>query len=263
MNPKFKRGGGRGGGGGHDSAGGMRWLLTYADMITLLLALFIFLFSISTVSAAKLQAFTSVFADLFGVSKTPFVLDNPTGSNGALPMPGAKPAPKNEPESEEDAQQRRALLELRRRLEASFPDLISTGKLVILEKQGGLILRISEAALFDLGSAAITPQAVPVLETIAGFLSEVTNDVRVEGHTDDLPIKGGRYSTNWELSGARAVSVVLYFIQEGGIAPQRLSLAGYGEYRPIEPNMPARGNPVNRRVEIMVIERRAVPAEGI
>ncbi len=259
-----KRGHGPGGSAGHDAAGGMRWLLTYADMITLLLALFIFLYSVSSVSASKVQAFTAAFAEMFGVSRVPISLEKPAGSDGVIPIPGRRREPKEEGDPGHRggvSQERQALQELRDKLVKAFPDLLATGKLAILEEQEGLMMRISETALFDLGSAAIQSQAEAVLSAIASFLSGLPNDIRVEGHTDSLPIRSGKYTSNWELSGARAASVVSYFIVKGGIAPQRLALAGYGEYRPVAADVPGKGHPANRRVEIMVIERHAPVTE--
>ena len=269
--PVGKRGGGGhgGGGGGHDSAGGLRWLLTYADMITLLLALFIFLFSISSINKAKLAAFSSAFAQLFGMGTLP-TSQASGGSNGVLPRPGnrkegrpseiptiqqkQRPSEEVEPPPEEPVEE--SLLGIKDKLTHDFPDLLNTGKMTIYEEEGGIVLRMLDTALFGLGSADITSDARTVLAGIAASLRDVDNEVCVEGHTDDLPIRSARFRSNWELSAERAASVVHYFITEGGIIPQRLSLAGYGEYRPIAPNVPNQGNPQNRRVEIRVLGKK-------
>lgn len=268
-----RRGGGHGGGGGHDSAGGLRWLLTYADMITLLLALFIYLYSISEINSAKFSAFSTAFSEAFGFSKTPIVNET-SGTSGVLPMQGfpegkVKPYGNQPPAGDgrqpgykegatPEAEQ--SLQQLKYQLEIEFPDWIKQGDLTILEPDEGLMLRLRDNAVFRLGRAEITTEAEAVLSALAQKLQMLDFPLRVEGHTDDLPIgKNSPFASNWELSGARAASVVRDFIGRG-IAPNRLSLAGYAEYRPIQTNIPGQGNPVNRRVEILIVAPRKKPA---
>jgi len=234
---KKKGGGHEGGGGGHDSAGGMRWLLTYADMITLLLALFIFLYSISEVNAAKLNAFTTSMAKLFGIGKVPQSASSSSGGSGILP-------------------QANAIVQLKAKLQREFKDLIDSGMASVEKKEEGVTLRLKDQVLFDLGSADLSPKAWPVLDDVAKSIRNMPNPVRVEGHTDDVPMApGGKYPTNWDLSAARAASVAKYLIDKCGLEPRRLSIAGYAEFKPIAPNRPRLGNAENRRVEIMVLKK--------
>jgi chemotaxis protein MotB len=259
-----RKGGGHGGGGGggHDGSGGLRWLLTYADMITLLLALFVFLFSISSVSEPKLEAFSVSFAQMFGIGTLPTGLANPSGGDSVLPIPGMR-RPSDQPADEPRKQSRiRSLAPMLRReqyremeqeLTKVLPDLVKEGRLTFEENREGLVLRLRDSALFGLGSAGMDEGAQEVLDTIADSLSRIGNPIRIEGHTDNVPLRAGRYTSNWELSGARAAAVVENFIDSGGLDPNRLSLAGYGEYRPVAENVPGTGNPQNRRVEILIL----------
>lgn len=269
-----KKGGGHGGGGGgHDGSGGLRWLLTYADMITLLLALFVYLFSISEVSASKLASFSTSFASYFGLGALPTNLVSPSGGDSVLPLPGMR-RPSDQPSESKRKQSRiRSLApmlrreeyrELQNKVSEVLPGLVNSGQLSFLETREGLVLRLRDSALFGLGSAGMSDAAKQTLDTLAETLRNISNPVRVEGHTDNLPVRGGSYKSNWELSGARAAAVVEYFMNEG-VAPERLSISGYGEYRPLEPNQPGVGNPRNRRVEILILNsaRPIGYAEGL
>lgn len=268
--------GGGGGGGGHDAGGGLRWLLTYADMITLLLALFIYLYSVSEVNEAKMAAFTAAFSEAFGIGSIPVKEGspgaNPTqGFQRGLSRPRLKQPPSGEgrlagykaPEKKPGTDEaRRDLEKLKKQLEQQFPDWLKTGSLTLLELSEGLMLRLRDNALFEKGRAELTANAQEILGLLASRLSTLDYPLRIEGHTDDLPLaKNALFQDNWELSGARAASVVRYFI-EHQISGGRMSLAGYGEYRPIEPNVPGQGNPINRRVEILIVAPFSVPGGG-
>jgi len=276
MSGKKGHGGGGGGGGGHDAGGGLRWLLTYADMITLLLALFIYLYSVSEVNETKMAAFTAAFSKAFGIGSMPVKNGapgmNPTqGFQRGLARPHLRQPPAGDgrlagykaPEKNPGTDQaRRDLEKLKQQLEQQFPDWLKAGSLTLLELSEGLMLRLRDNALFEKGRADLTPNAQEVLGVLASRLSTLDYPLRVEGHTDDLPLmKNASFKDNWELSGARAASVVRYFIDRQ-VSGGRMSLAGYGEYRPIEPNLPGQGNPVNRRVEILIVAPFGVPGGG-
>ncbi len=283
MSGKKGHGGGGGGGGGHDAGGGLRWLLTYADMITLLLALFIYLYSISEVSASKMAAFTAAFSQAFGIGGMPIKNlspgINPTpGSRTGLSKPRSKQPPTGDgrqpgyktPSKEEIKEAaakaaaveeaKRNLGELKTQLEQQFPDWLKQGSLTMLETDEGLMLRLRDNTLFEKGSADLAENAQGAMALLTERLAGLGFPMRVEGHTDDLPLaKNSKFADNWDLSGARAASVVRYFISHN-VAGEKVSLAGYGEFRPIEPNVPGRGNPVNRRVEILVVAPVGTPA---
>lgn len=115
----------------------------------------------------------------------------------------------------------------------------------------GLVMRLSDHALFDAGVADISPPAIPLLHKIGAIIAKTAYEVRVEGHTDDIPIKTSRYPSNWELSTARAVNVLRYIIDDFQIPSERLSAAGFGEYQPIVANDSSMNRAKNRRVEIV------------
>ena len=117
----------------------------------------------------------------------------------------------------------------------------------------GLVMRLSDHALFNAGVADISPQAIPLLQKIGAIVAETAYEVRVEGHTDDMPIKTNRYPSNWELSTARAVNVLRYIIDAYRIPSERLSAAGFGEYQPLAANDSLMNRAKNRRVEIVIL----------
>jgi chemotaxis protein MotB len=241
MSRKKKRGGGDhgGGGGGHDAAGGMRWLLTYSDMITLLLALFIFLYSISEINASKMNAFSDAMADLFGIGRIPQSSTSGSGGSGLLP-------------------EANSIVRLHRQVSSEFKKLIDEDLVDVAETEEGLKVRLKDKILFGIGSADITPPAQDLLRKLSLNLVHVSNKIRVEGHTDNLPMsKNSRYPSNWELSGARAASVVRFFIERCHLNPMRFAIAGYAEYHPIQSNLPIMGRSANRRVEIIILRTKA------
>jgi chemotaxis protein MotB len=130
-----------------------------------------------------------------------------------------------------------------------------------LERRGLIVSIVSDDVLFDVGSADLRGEGRRVLNGLAGILRGMTNEVAVEGHTDNVPISGGQYGDNWVLSTARATSVLSYLLDNHGIRPSRLSAAGYADQRPVQSNADAKGRSANRRVEIVIVANTA-PKEG-
>jgi chemotaxis protein MotB len=128
----------------------------------------------------------------------------------------------------------------------------------------GLVMRLSDRALFDVGVAKISHQAMPLLKKVGDIISRTRFDVRIEGHTDDLPIKTAQFPSNWELSTARAVNVLRYFIEISGISTRRLSAVGCSKFQPMVPNNSEEHRTKNRRVEIIFINSKDTgqPPEG-
>lgn len=125
------------------------------------------------------------------------------------------------------------------------------------EDARGLVLSLPDTATFSSGSADLTPDAKALLTRIAGALRSTDVRIRIEGHTDDEAIRGGRYRSNWELSTARASAVVVFLVTEAGYEPRRLSAAGYGEFHPKRPNDDPAARALNRRVDVVVIDPKA------
>jgi chemotaxis protein MotB len=242
------------GGGGHETAGMMRWLITYADMITLLLALFIMLYAISNLDIQRFKALMEEFQALFGSGEALM-----QGGRGMLKfgapesrrplvvplLPGKKP----EMHDEEEAMER--YIE-QRHLE---------GKVLLHREERGLVISLlTDGIFFAKGSAALSPEAQRVLRDIAPLIIRSGRFVRVEGHTCDLPIHTPRYPSNWELSVARAVAVVRYLIA-CGVPPRRLSAVGYGEFCPLVPNTSEENRRLNRRVDLVLLSESGQRAE--
>ena len=264
-----------GGAGGHDNS--ERWLLTYADMITLLMALFIVMWSISVTNVSKFdelrialkQAFSGkVFTRESGLLGGERSILKPDGTpvETIVPQPPkvaqsfTQIVPKNQQVEDKLAQQD---LENLRRIKAEIDRYAVqhrlTGKIRTAIDERGLVVRlISDDLLFSTGEAQLQPRSLPVLRKVSHLLatSRIPNDVRVEGNTDDVPISTPEFRSNWELSTARA-DAVLQQLLVLGVPANRLAVAGYGDQRPVVPNTTADGRQLNRRVDLVVL-RRAV-----
>lgn len=140
------------------------------------------------------------------------------------------------------------------RLQKSLQSVPDEYKAKVELAQRGLVIIFSADILFGSGSAEITPEGKIILDNISGVLKNVTSDnqIVIEGHTDNVPIRYSRWKSNWELSNARALSVLHYLISEGGLEPKNLSTKGYGEFRPVSDNASDSGRRQNRRVEILI-----------
>jgi chemotaxis protein MotB len=225
---------------GNDASGSMRWLLTYADMITLLLAFFVVLYAISKVDAKKYQALASSLQGIFG--NAPPSASAPRVGGPSLP-PKADPMPPKQD----------LVFEIVERLQASLETEMGAGRIQIERNPRGILLRFQDTLLFDVGKADLRPEARAVLDKVAATIAPLPFPVEAEGHTDTLPIRSGLFPSNWELSVARATAVVRYLVEAHGISPIRLAARGVGEHRPLYPNDQSRGEPRNRRVELTIV----------
>ena len=226
-----------------ESAGGMRWLLTYADMITLLLALFIILFAISTISKVKLQRLAT---EISGGFAAPDAINNPPngGTTGA----------------QLGRTEQSSMAEVQSQLQSFITKQRLQSKMQLQQTRQGLVITLlSDKAYYNSGSAELRPETKAILDEVASQLERVPNDVRVEGNTDNVPIATSLYPTNWELSAARATGVTRYLVEHDHIAPTRLSFAGYGEYRPKYPNDSDEHRQQNRRVDIVILNGSPTP----
>ena len=196
-----------------------RWVVSYSDFVTMLLALFIVMFAISQ-NVAKTQA--KIIED-----NNLQVIKNSSG------------------------EVRKTLDELIQELNTK---LAENSSVKLVKDERGLIVRMNDSILFDEGSAIIKKNASNTLNEIINVLTTVDNKILVEGHTDSTPINTKTYPSNWELSTARATNIIGYILRTGKIAPQRLSAAGYGEYMPIADNTSSGGRLLNRRVDIIILK---------
>lgn len=219
-----------------DSAVTGSWLTTYSDMMSLLLAFFVLLFSFSVMDEHKFATFITAFQEYIGIIGE---------GQAALEQPGPLPMDYS------DVGQRQ-LWELFEELVELIEQEGLTGVQLDLQERG-LVVRFAEQVFFDLGEATLKPEARETLRKLAGTLRSLPNPLRVEGHTDNLPINTPRFPSNWELSVHRATNVVRFLIEEEGFDPQKLSAAGYSEYRPLKPNDSAENRAMNRRVDIVIL----------
>ena len=256
----------RGHDGGHENH--ERWLLTYADMITLLMVLFIVLFAISQVDQKKFDALHDGLARSFGNAR---VL---TGSEGILDgsthqsVDPTRVTVTETPPAQDTAaaaspvQKDPGLETLRQQIAAALAAKGLSGAVRFEREQRGLVVDvITDKVLFDLGSAQLRDEGRAVLDAIDPLLRNSGRYLAIEGHTDDLPIHGGPFPSNWELSAVRATTVLRYLVEKGGIAPDHVSAAGYADTRPIAANDSPAHRARNRRVAIVVLATDYQPGQ--
>jgi chemotaxis protein MotB len=220
-----------------ETAGMMRWLLTYADMITLLLALFIILFAISTISSVK---FSRLARQISGGFNSTDAINNP-------PNGGTVGTDKGQTEEANMAS-------IKSQLDRYIAQRNLQQKVRTQITRSGLVITLlSDKAYYDSGSADLRPETKQLLDAVAGQIRHVRNDVRVEGNTDNVPIATSSYPTNWELSAARATNVTRYLVEHDKITPTRISFAGYGEFRPKYANDNDQHRQENRRTDIVIL----------
>lgn len=263
---RSQRGGRRGRHGGGEVESEERWLLTYADMITLLMALFMVLFSITSVNKSKLEILSKTLQEAFSGKVLPggeSIRDTGADPKANKPPTAQPPIPaitalvgtdNSEKSAEAKAKEEEDFRRLKRQIDSYAREKGLQNQVQTIIAQRGLVIRLlTDKVLFDSGAAELKPQATPVLSKVAEILSaERVHQVMVEGHTDAIPIRGSVFPTNWELSTARASRVVRFLIG-GGVAQGRLSAGGYAALHPIDTNDTAAGRSRNRRVEIVLL----------
>lgn len=219
-----------------ETAGMMRWLLTYADMITLMLALFIILFAMSTISRVKVQEFAKLVSA--GFNNTWSVNQPPNGgANGEASFEASSSIPAIQKELEKYVKQNHLEQQVQ----------------VHSEARGLVVTLLSDKSYYDSGSAVMRPETLKILDGIAPLLKRSGNQLSVEGYTDNVPISTYQFPTNWELSAARAVGVVRYLNEHDGVPADRLEAADFGEYHPRNKNATPEERQLNRRVDIVLL----------
>ncbi len=262
--------------GGHEEGNNERWLLTYADMITLLMALFMVLFAISSVNISKYHTLQQALRAAFSGNVLPGgkAIAHPGASSSSSKAPSSIDlqaiVPVTAPSSNLEtvtaahatatsvkvaaAREQNEFQQIKRELEAyAARHGLSSYVHTAVEPRGLVIRVLTDSLLFPSGSATLDPKAQPLLAEVAGLLNvDTVHPITVEGNTDNAPIVGGSiFPSNWELSTARASMVVRSLISEG-VNPERLSAAGYADLRPIASNATPAGRALNRRVEIVL-----------
>lgn len=232
-----------------------RWLISYADFITLLFAFFVVMYSVSSVNEGKYKVLSETMTGVFNApqrSPQPVISGQQPGAAPVMEQVIPPPVPVAPPASDTDAQDRtETLRSIAEGLALQFGDLIDKDVVSLKLSGDWLELDLPNSLLFSSGDAEPHYDAFAVIEKIAGVLRHHDNAIRVEGFTDDRPIRTARFPSNWELSAARAAAVVRMLVQEG-IAPQRMAAVGYGEYQPVARNDTERGRRRNRRVVLLI-----------
>jgi chemotaxis protein MotB len=238
-----------------------RWLVSYADFITLLFAFFVVMFAASNADQQKVgqvaQSVQQGFSELalFDPSSSIFSLFGSEGlPSDDFEVIGSMSAafPNRTPQTIE---------EVRNNLSSLLKSQLEDGDVRMNIDERGLTISLAEAGFFASGSATIQSGALPVLGEIAEKILALPYHVRIEGHTDDLPINTARFPSNWELSNARSTYVLRYLINNGSIPPSRLSASGYAEFRPVADNDTSAGRSMNRRVDIVVLNTATAQLE--
>ena len=265
------------------------WAIPYGDLITLLLAFFVVMYALSSVNEGKYRVLSNALNAAFrGVPTTPELI--PVGThqltldeqlpasavaqlfNAGTPVQrggGTSESADSDLQSkaasdlaEAQAVRSQQLAKVEADVRGVLESLIKADQVHVRRLPDAVEVQIGADVLFASGVADPAPSALPVLERLGVALRPFPNSVRVEGHTDDVQIRGGAFKSNWELSGARAGSVVR-LLTEQGIDPARLELVGYGEYRPLKPNSTPAGRNANRRVVLLVVGRASREAAAV
>ena len=240
-----------------------RWLVSYADFITLLFAFFVVMYSISQVNEGKYRVLAKTLDSVFNddplsIMKTPALTLDPIQFGDPVMRPRNPDLgielPDNGGDSREDDNDLNEEQEdIKKVIESGFSELIKGGLLDVSGNKNRLEIELKSKILFEPGGAILQFEAEHVLSHLAIVLSGYENQILVEGHTDNIPIKTYHFPSNWELSSARSAAVVNLFAREG-IEPKRMSVVGYGEFRPIADNQTKKGQQRNRRVVIVVMK---------
>jgi chemotaxis protein MotB len=244
-----------------------RWLVSYADFITLLFAFFVVLYASSQVDkrkVGKLALAIQVAFQEMGIFQA---------STTQVPIDPESPMPFNKAQAVENVQRNASLgriashpdgmlgggaengdlAELQTELQTALAEEIKRKEIAMRREPDGLVISLREAGFFESGSAQMKSESQPAFDRIATLLRQRDYRLRIEGHTDDVPIHTARFSSNWELSTARATEIIRLLIVRDGFAPDRLSAAGYAEYHPIASNGSAEGRGMNRRVDVVIL----------
>jgi chemotaxis protein MotB len=245
-----------------------RWLVSYADFITLLFAFFVVLYASSKADQKKQQQVAQAIDSAFhalgifpDTARRDAALKNVSAISQNSRNQDQATIPMNIVMGEDvlaPAQVKEDLEHVQKQLEKMLSNQIAEHTVAIQMGKDGLVISLREAGFFSSGSATPHSASLPILQQIAASLGRTSYTVRIEGHTDDLPIHNAEFDSNWELSTARATHIARIFLASHAIPPQRLSAAGYAEFHPIASNATAEGRAENRRVDLIVAPRTRV-----
>lgn len=226
-----------------------RWLVSYADFITLLFAFFVVMYAVSSVNEGKYRVLSDSLGSAFGQTRTPQTKSGQEQPILPLPEKLLVPRPRI---SEALRREREQMTGIARDILKVLAPLVSEGKVRVTQTARGVSVEINASLLFAPGEAKLTEESSQALKAVAAVLNNDQHAIRVEGYTDNLPISNAFFPSNWELSAVRASSVVRLF-SESGISENRLTAVGHGSNQPVDSNATAAGRARNRRVTVTIL----------
>jgi chemotaxis protein MotB len=238
-----------------------RWLVSYADFITLLFAVFVTLYAMSQTDKKKVEEVMASMRDSFGYSTSspatkPSVIES--GNINIIPSLHKSTQVAKRGKSRGNEQDFKAS---KASIEAYLMKAGAQNKVAVTITGRGLVVSLKEAGFFDSGSATLKQSSYTLLNDVVSSLASYSNAIRVEGHTDNVPISSHNFPSNWELSTARATNVLQHLTKQDDFDPVRISATGYGEYRPISDNDSDEGRMKNRRVDIVLLSEQSEKSE--
>lgn len=243
-----------------------RWLVSYADFITLLFAVFVTLYAMSQTDKKKVEEVIESLRQSFGYNRTssspkPRIIES--GNVSIIPnlRPQQQPQKVSRSGKAKSHAEEKDFKAVKAAIEAYLLKTGAQDKVSVEINRRGLVVSLKEAGFFDSGSAVVQQSAYGLLAHVAESLGKYTNPVRVEGHTDNVPINSRTFPSNWELSTARSTFLVQYLIKYYDFEPEKISATGFGEYRPVADNDTADGRSRNRRVDIVLLSAESERGE--
>jgi len=238
-----------------------RWLVSYADFITLLFAVFVTLYAMSQTDKKKVEQVAASYRSAFGVTTgTSSGKPELINKTDMMPIPSMRKQLKNpeKPKTKGDGSlkvqaTKKDFKEILVSLEKFLNEKKAQDKVHIEITKRGLVISLKEAGFFDSGSATVKPASFELLAKMAESLQPFGNQISFEGHTDNIPMRSATFQSNWELSTARATNVARHFMDRHELNPEKISVTGYGEYRPVADNGTEEGRRQNRRVDIVLL----------
>ena len=260
-------------------AGAPMWMVTFADLMALLLTLFVLMLTFSEMNVTKYKAMAGSMRSAFGISKSD-KLSGMIEMDGAIRRKAAanvdisrrptqetsldlEQASDEDVKAEAEVRTEKQMAQLAGAMKEAIADEI-TGSGIAVEHSGGeVVIRFPSEIAFGSGSSGVSESFAHTLAKLAPMLAKTKGQIVVAGHTDNVPLRGGgRFTSNWDLSAARATAVVHEFLRDSGIDPGRVTVQGFGDSRPLQPNDTPEGRAKNRRVEVSILAPRETPGSG-
>lgn len=241
------------------SEGAAEWLVTYSDLVTLLLTFFVLLFSMATIDKQKFMEVAKSLRSSFNYMSGGDTFDTNSGkdmiailehNNGYIKEPDEG----NTTEGEKEVDNKAIMDDVKKELEKTIKEENLSDNVKLIETDDKVILRIDSVILFDSGYADIKKEGLDALGKIGGMLKKLSNHIIVEGHTDNVPIHNSRFPSNWELSAKRSINVVQFLTKQSGIPTIQITSMASGEYKPILPNDTEANRAKNRRIDIVIVK---------